>query len=382
MKCMKQYVNALVAGMLASALVSHSDVASAQAKDAAPKVLLVVSSEGRDAGKTRPGFEMDEFAMSWLVLRANGLTVEVASPAGGAPEADRYNKNEDYNRAVLADADAVAALANTRRTADVKSGEHAAIFVLGGKGAMFDLPKDPALQALLAAQAERDGIVAGVCHGPAAFAHVKLKDGKALVQGRRVTGFTDEEEVVFGKKWVKEFPFLLESRLREAGAKWEEASLMMPKLVVDGRFITGQNPFSTTQVAEAIVKALGREPVARKPFRDEASMQLAVRWLAEDRDAVAKQLAAAPGQYKMELIAMLGYYQFKSAADDAMRRQGLSLMLLAEPHFDHEQLKLGIASAQAALGQPGLARERVKRVLAQKPESAEAKQLLASLSSP
>lgn len=369
----------IVAAALAAQTVAVPVWATTAAKDAAPKVLLVVSSEGRDAGKTRPGFEMDEFAQAWLILRANGLTVEVASPAGGAPEADKYNKNEDYNRAVLADTAAMEALRNTRRTQDVKPGEHAAIFVMGGKGAMFDLPKDPALASLLAAQAERGDVVAGVCHGPAAFATAKLKDGTPMVKGRRMTGFSNEEEKVFGKKWVKEFPFLLETRMREAGAKWEEASLMMPKTVVDGRFITGQNPFSTAQVAEAIVKALGRTPVPRTPFREEASMQLAERWLAEDRAAVTALLAAAPGNYKTELIAMLGYYQFKSAEDDALRRQGLSLMLLAEPHFDHEQLKLGIAEAQIALGQAGLARERLGALLAKKPEHAEAKQLLASL---
>jgi putative intracellular protease/amidase len=109
----------------------------------APKVLLVVSGEGREeAGKiVRPGFEMDELALAWLTLRANGLQLEIASPQGGAVLADRYNPKDDHNAAFLADTSAQAALATTRRTADIRAGEHAAIFVIGGKGAMFDLPR-------------------------------------------------------------------------------------------------------------------------------------------------------------------------------------------------------------------------------------------------
>lgn len=346
-----------------------------------PKVLLVVSSEGRDAGKTRPGFEMEEFASAYHVLRANGLQVEVASPAGGPVEADKFEPDGDLIRAVMADAGAASMLKATRRTQDVKAGEHQAIFVIGGKGAMFDLPKDPALQRLLGEHFERGGVLAAVCHGPAAFANVKLADGQPLVAGRRVTGFTDEEEKVFGKRWAKEYAFALETRLREQGAKWEEAALMMPKWVVDGHLITGQNPFSTTQTAEAIVRAFGRTPVERQVFKEEASMRLVQRWLAGEQREVRALLQADAARYKTDLIAMLGYYQFESATDDATRRQALSIMELAEPHMSHPQLKLGIARAHAALGNPKRAREVLTALLADKPDHAEARKALEALPS-
>jgi putative intracellular protease/amidase len=99
----------------------------------------------------RPGFEMDEFAQAWLVLRANGVQVDVASPAGGAVVADRYSRQDDTLQAMERDPDALAALAATRRLQDAPVGEHAAVFVMGGKGAMFDLPRDAALARLLAA---------------------------------------------------------------------------------------------------------------------------------------------------------------------------------------------------------------------------------------
>ena len=74
----------------------HATASTASAPPA-PKVLLVVSGEGRvdAAGKTlRPGFEMEEFAQAWLVFKANGLQLEVASPAGGAVVADRHDPAE------------------------------------------------------------------------------------------------------------------------------------------------------------------------------------------------------------------------------------------------------------------------------------------------
>jgi putative intracellular protease/amidase len=370
--------------LLAMSVALYAPHAAANEANAAkpsaqtPKVLLVVSSEGRDGGKTRPGFEMDEYAQAYLVLRANGLTVEVASPAGGAVEADRFNAEDDHIQAMLADPDAQALLRATRRTQDVKVGEHQAILVIGGKGAMFDLPKDAALQRLMGQHYDRGGVLAAVCHGPAAFANVRRADGKPLVAGRRVTGFTNEEEETFGKKWVKEFPFLIETKFREQGATWEEVSLMMPKLVVDGNLITGQNPFSTVQTAEAIVKALGRVPVQRTIFKEEASMQLVQRWLAREgeRNVVRSILKADAARYKTDLIAMLGVYQFKSAADDAMRRQALAIMELAEPHMRHPELRLTIAEAHVALGNVKAAREVLSALIAEKPDFTEAKQAL------
>lgn len=344
-----------------------------------PKVLIVVSSEGRDAGETRPGFEMDEYALAYLVLRANGIRVEVASPKGGPVEADRFNPKDDHIQALLADEHAQALLRNTRRLADITPGEHQAIFVMGGKGAMFDLPKDKALTALLGAQFDRDGIVAAVCHGPAVFANVRRADGRPLIAGKRVTGFTDEEEKTFGKKWVKEYPFLIESKFREQGAIWEEAAMMLPKTIVDGKLITGQNPFSTAETAEAIVRALGRTPAPRAVFKEERSMRLVQRWLAGEREQVRAILAADTKEYKADLIAMLGYYHAEAATDDAGKRAALSIMEMAAPHMPHPQLRLGMARTHAALGNVKTAREILTALLAEKPDLADAKKALEAL---
>lgn len=333
---------------LAACLLAGAASSPGLAAEPASKVLIVVSSEGRDQGKTRPGFEMDEFAQAWLLLRANGLDVDVASPAGGPVEADRYNPKHDYNARLAADPEALAALRQTRATAGLKAGDYRAVLVMGGKGAMFDLPKDPGLQTLLREMDRKGAVIAAVCHGPAALAEVRRADGKPLVEGRRLTGFSNEEEQAFGKQWAAQFSWLLEDKLKAQGARWEEASLMMPKVVVDGQLITGQNPYSTTAMTEAVLRALGREPVARQHYKDEATMALAQQWL-EGSESVKAQLAATPEAYHTELLAALGVYQFKQASDDATRRQALSLMRLAEPHFKHEMLGKTMAEARRSL---------------------------------
>lgn len=340
------------------------------------KVLIVVSGEGRDQGKTRPGYEFDELSQAWLIFKANGLKVDVASPQGGAVEADKYNAQEPFNAALLGDAEAMRTLGATRSTRDVKAADYAAIYVVGGKGAMFDLPRDNALASLLAEAYMQGAVIGAVCHGPAALVDVKLGDGTMLVAGKAMTGFTNEEEAVFGKRWAKEFPWQLEDALRGRGARWQEAPLMMAKVVVDGRLVTGQNPYSTPGVADAIVRATGRTPVARSPWRDELTMALAGRARSGDVRGAADALAQDRERYHVDLLGMLGYYQAQAAGGDDDLRHALTLMQLAMPYMAQPQLKLGAAEAHLRLGEREQAKSLVQQVLAGKPDMAEAKALL------
>lgn len=344
------------------------------------KILLVLSGHGADAGKTRPGFEFDEFAQAYAVFRDNGFVVEVASPQGGQVEADAYDPAKPYNARILADADAVAALSATRRTGTIRAGDHAAIFIIGGKGAMFDLPRDVALQKLLADSHAANRVIGAVCHGPAAFIGVKRADGRPLLAGVAVTGFTNEEEELFGKTWSKDYPFLLEDALRAEGSRYAEAAIMLPFVQSGDRIVTGQNPFSTAQAADAVVRAMGKQPVPRAAWTDERSLLLVGRYLAGETDAVARELAASPQQYDMPLIAMYGYsLTLASAPEPATLKNALAIMALAEPHFGSPKLQLAMADAERRTGQRALARQRLQKLLAHKPDMKEAQAMLMDL---
>jgi putative intracellular protease/amidase len=344
------------------------------------KVLLVVSGHGQDAGRTRPGFEFDEFAQAYLVFRENGLGVDLASPQGGRVEADDYDPKKPYNARVLADPGAVAMLAATRAMSDVKAADYAAIFVIGGKGAMFDLPANGALQSLLADVHRAGGIVAAVCHGPAALVDVRRADGSRLIAGKAVTGFTNEEEAMFGKRWAKDYPFLLEDALRAGGGRYAGAAMMLPFVQSDDRIVTGQNPYSTALAAEATLRAMGITPTPRIAWADERSLLLVSDAMKGKMDWARTELAANTAQYDIPLIAMYGVYRAGAAgAGTDIVADALAVMTLAEPHFAHTRLQLAMAEAEKRLGRPREARARVEKILAQTPDMKEARALLTAL---
>ena len=321
-----------------------------------PHVLLVVSSAGRDSGRTSPGFEQDELSQAWLLLTGNGYRVTIASPAGGAPQADRYDPAAEYNAAFLADPRALAQLRATRRTADVRAHDYDAVMLIGGKGAMFDLPRDTALARLVGAVHDRGGVVAAVCHGPAGLLRARTRDGRLLVAGRAMTGFTDEEEVVFGKEWLPRLPFKLEEEARRSGARWDESPMMMPKVVVDDRVVTGQNPYSTAAATEALIRALGGTPRERTRWRDEAAVHAAVELLALEPALARRRLAESRERLQIDLIGLLGYYQLQAAQATPDVARAVTLMELAGPYMAAPQITLGLAQGYARLGRTEEAR--------------------------
>lgn len=344
------------------------------------KILVVLSSEGREKGTTRSGFEMDELSQAYLIFKKNGFHIDIASPKGGHAEADAYDAKAPFNADFIADVEAMKTLQNTQRTDAVGSGNYAAVYIVGGKGAMFDLPQDQALGKLIREIYERGGVVGAVCHGPAALVNVTLSNGQPLIKDKMVTGFTNEEETVFGKKWKQEFSFLLEDAIIGKGARWKEAPLMMSNVVADGRLVTGQNPYSTPGVAEAMVSAAGQTPVQRVAWRDELTMQLMESALQpEKHDFIRHQLNTDTKKYHIELVGLVGYYQLQVADNDDEIRTALVFMELAFPHMTAPQLKLGMAVANQKLGNLSRARDLVKMVMEQHPDMPEAKKLWQTL---
>lgn len=345
----------------------------AAAAPSASKVLMVVSGYGQKAvesakaQKEQPGYEFDEFAKAYLVFKQHGIEVDVASPKGGAVEADKYNPEKPYNAPVLADKAIMAKLANTIPTAEVDASQYAAVFIVGGKGAMFDLPKDKALQALIADIYKQQGTVAAVCHGPAALVDVKLKDGSYLLANKAVNGFTNKEEHLFGKKWLKDFDFMLEDKLTERGGKFQSSDIMLSHVAIDKGLITGQNPSSTTAVATELVKALGIEQQPMQSYRDDRTLALVARYLEGDNSA-ADTLASGGEQYHIELVGMYGYYYVKAASTDQEYQNALALMLLAQEAINNPALDMQIAQTQQKLGDNLAAVNTLNQLLKTKPD--------------
>jgi putative intracellular protease/amidase len=214
------------------------------------RVLIVLTSHG-DLGGLRPtGFYVSEAAHPWKVFTDAGYQVDVASVAGGEPPQDGFEASDPIQAAFVEQVD----LAHTTPVADVDPGDYDAVFYAGGHGTMWDFATDADVVRVGRAVYEGDGIVAAVCHGPAAFVNLTLSDGSYLVDGKQLTSFTNGEEQAAGA--AEAVPFLLADKLAERGAQRTEAATWRPHVVTDGRLVTGQNPASATATAEAVVAAL------------------------------------------------------------------------------------------------------------------------------
>ncbi|QNE20503.1 type 1 glutamine amidotransferase domain-containing protein [Kribbella qitaiheensis] len=215
------------------------------------RVLIALTSHS-DLGDTgrRTGFYASEAAEPWSVFRAAGFEVDVVSVAGGEPPVD----GRDEENAVQQEFFAALDLKNTPTATDLKAADYDAIFYAGGHGTMWDFPGATDLAQLAATVYEGGGVVAAVCHGPSALIELKLSDGSYLIDGKDVAGFTNAEEAAVGLTDV--VPFLLADELTKRGAKHHPGPDFAPKVVTDGRLVTGQNPASAESTAEAVTKLL------------------------------------------------------------------------------------------------------------------------------
>ena len=188
------------------------------------KILMVLTSHDRlgDTGH-KTGFWLEEFAAPYYVFKDAGAQLVLASPKGGQPPLDPKSDAPDAQTAATVrfneDAEALSALANTRRLKDVLDETFDAVFYPGG-------------------------------HGPAVFRHTRGALGEPLVKDKRLTAFSDEEEEAVGLAGV--VPFSLEDALKKNGAHYERGPVWQSYVVTDGKLVTGQNPASSEAAADDV----------------------------------------------------------------------------------------------------------------------------------
>lgn len=223
------------------------------------KVLMVLTSHDQlgDTG-LKTGFWLEELAAPYYVFKDAGYDIALASPNGGQPPLDPKSNEPgfqtDATHRFEADVEAGKALANTVKLADVREGDFDTVFYPGGHGPMWDLAESPVSAALIESFIGAGKPVALVCHAPAALRHVKTAEGRSLVEGKNVAGFTNSEEAAVGLTEV--VPFLLEDELKAKGGLYSSGPDWAPHVVQDGLLITGQNPASSTEAAQRAIEAL------------------------------------------------------------------------------------------------------------------------------
>lgn len=189
------------------------------------------------------------------VLTAAGIDYQIASILGGkAPLYGQDIEGDEVNSNVLADNTFNQRINNTVPMTQLNITDYDAIFYPGGFGLLSDLAINEDFAALSAKHYEAGGIIAAVCHGPAALLPINLSNGDPLLATKSITGFTREEEIDFGT--IDDIPFLMEEALTRKAARYNKIQPWHSFVIEDDRVITGQNPASAHAVGQAIVKRL------------------------------------------------------------------------------------------------------------------------------
>lgn len=222
-------------------------------------ILFVLTSHDTlgDTGE-KTGFWVEEFAAPYYVFADAGADITLASPAGGQPPIDPKSALEDFQtedtRRFDQDEALQQKLANTLKLRDLSADDYDAVFYPGGHGPMWDLASDQNSIELIESFTRQGKIVSAVCHAPSVLLNTRNAEGEPLVKNRKVTGFSNTEEEAVGLTAV--VPFLLEDELKKRGGIYSQGPDWAPYLVEDGLLITGQNPASSSLVAEAVLTRL------------------------------------------------------------------------------------------------------------------------------
>ena len=274
------------------------------------KILAVVTSTDvmGTSGKTT-GYELTELARAYYVFEANGFSVDIASPLGGQPPVVIDGDDmKAFDFAFLNDSLAQNKVKHSIAVAEVDPQEYEAVYFVGGKGAMWDFPENEYIQDIITNLYSRGKVIGAVCHGPAALVNVKLNDGSFLLADKAVSSFTNNEELLLIAEARTIFPFLLQDKLSENGAMFNEGPLYLNKVSLADNLVTGQNPWSTWAVAEGVIGQLGYEPKPRVKTPEENSIAILGVYETEGYEAtqvlIASYCTQEPRSVDRELLAV------------------------------------------------------------------------------
>ncbi len=224
------------------------------------KILMVVTSVAMyDNGKLETGLWLSELTHIYHLAKEQGYEVTIASTKGGNtpvdPESLKPMVLDKVTKGYWTDSSFRNLLQHTKSLSEVSEQQFDCVYLAGGHGTMYDFPGDTILQAIIRQHYENNKIVAAVCHGVGGLLNVKLSNGQYLIKDKIITGFNWFEESLARRK--KEVPFNLEKSLKERGADYKKAFIpMTSKVLVDGNLITGQNPFSSKEIAKVVMQQL------------------------------------------------------------------------------------------------------------------------------
>lgn len=240
------------------------------------RVAIIISNPAVSTSTGWPvGFWWSELTHPYFRFTEEGYDVEVFSPTGGKCEPDAmsdprdasgYSASDLISMGFIATPKLAALVDHTRPASEIEVDRFDAIVVAGGQGPMFSFEKAVDLHQKFAAFYEAGKVAAALCHGVAILRYAKLSSGEYLAKGKTITGFANvEEDFADNAVWdmgllprdQHVMPWRIEEEMKRIGANYIQAGLWRGFAVRDGNLITGQQNFSGSETAEAVVEALG-----------------------------------------------------------------------------------------------------------------------------
>lgn len=242
-----------------------------------PKRIAIVLSNPAVSSTTGwpVGFWWSELSHPYYAFEEKGYESEIFSPAGGKCEGDGmsdprdasgYSASDLISMGFISTPKLAALVENTKRVGDIDVSRFDAILVAGGQSPMFTFDKAVGLQKKFVEFYETGKIAAVLCHGVAILRYARLSNGEYLAKGKTVTGFANvEEDFADNAVWSMNLlsrdkhvmPWRIEDEMKKIGANYIQAGLWRGFAVRDGNLITGQQNFSGSETAEAVIRALG-----------------------------------------------------------------------------------------------------------------------------
>jgi putative intracellular protease/amidase len=219
-------------------------------------ILFILTSANKiGTAKNKTGYEFSEVADPYWAFSQVGYTVDFASIKGGTPPEDGYDKNHE-NSQLFRNSAGFKRLNFSHKLSEIDHNAYDAIFFPGGLGPMVDLVVNSVVKKVIIDFHENDKIISAVCHGSVALLGVRIDDSNFLLKDKKVTSFTEAEEIIKKHELGRVIPFLLDRQLKTEGAIFIKNKPFESHVIVDNKLITGQNPASATAVASEVIKIL------------------------------------------------------------------------------------------------------------------------------
>jgi putative intracellular protease/amidase len=221
------------------------------------KILFIVSNAHYYGNSTIPtGNSFAEIVNAYDTFVNSGYTVDFVSPKGGDIPLAYINTSDSLQKKYLYNQDFMYAIGHTASPKEIDYKFYSAVHYIGGGSAMYDVPENLDIQRItMQVYEDNNGIISSVCHGTAGIVNLKTKNGKFLVEGKKVSGYPDSFEKKDGE-YFKHFPFLIQKTIEERGGEFKFSKRNESYVEQDGRIVTGQNFQSSNGVALKIIELI------------------------------------------------------------------------------------------------------------------------------